>query len=407
MSEFLKIVQAVKSANTALPNWQKTEFSERVKLLEPLVGLMELSQGQLLEAFAADSGAPSGRSHDLKLAIPLIKELLIVAEEAHSQKISLPVGLVGIITGSQNPFTAALQKIVSALTQGNCVIWKPSEFLPKTNQQISNLFKKLELPEGVLNLAEGEESVGLSLIQHPAIHYISFSGSSETGAKIQTLASEAGKHFQLSMSARNASIIFADVDLKTQMAEIVQSAFDSHGLGRWRASRIFVQESFYKNFLDELRNYLSQNKMDYLGSISQGKILSQFKRAFDQAISENGKDLMGQEQSFKAVYDLTHCSTLQQEEILGPLITISSFKYQFDAIKFANTSPLGRAAYVWSSDLGKSEKVARKLEVGRVFINSLPKRAMPRRFQAAKNSGFGGEGLLDFLEFVSFNPQIE
>jgi acyl-CoA reductase-like NAD-dependent aldehyde dehydrogenase len=408
MSDFLKVVQAVKSANSVLPQWQKIEFEERLALFQKLPDLIQGNLNELAEAYAKDSGASKEPGLDLQLTIELVRKIL---ESVHksAQTGFNPVGLVGVITDSQNPFTSVFQRLVTALACGNAVIWKPSTKLKQTTQKTVEMFTSLNLPEGLLNMIEGEDEIALALIQHPAIHYVSLSGTNDFGVKAMSQASEHAKHLQLTLAARNPAIIFADADLDQHLESITRSFFDHHGLGRWRASRIFVQESVYKSFIERFKTHIFEHDFAYVGEIKDPDQRASFEKAYLQAIEEKGKDLLGSnvDQKPRFIYDLTHCSTLQQEEINGPMVTVSSFKYQFDAIKFANTSPLGRAAYIWSGDLDKANKVARKIEAGRVFLNSLPRSAMPDRFQAAKNSGFGGEGIQDLIELVTTKPHID
>lgn len=411
MSDFLKIVQAVKSANSILPHWQKVESEERIARLSKLADVITENFQSLAEAYAADSGAHPDCGTDLQLTPNLVRRILNCVSDSKGSL--LPVGLVGIITDFQNPFTETFQRLITSLAIGNAVIWKPSTKLEQTTAKIVELISLLNLPEGLLNVVEGSDDLALALIQHPAIHYVSLSADNEFGLKAMNHASEHAKHIQMTLGARNPAIVFADTDIDTHLDTITRSFFDYHGLGRWRASRIFVQDAIYKTFIDRLRNHILNNDFAFVGELKNPDDRLRYSKAYAQAIDEKGKDLLGInqpaaiDQKPRIIYDLTHCSTLQQEEIWGPLITVSSFKYQFDAIKFANTSPLGRAAYIWSGDLDKARKVARKIEAGRVFLNSLPRSAMPDRFRAAKNSGFGAEGIQDLIEFCSLKPVLE
>ena len=411
MSDFLKVVHAVKAGNSALGVWQKLEFAERLEKLRSFPEFLAESQNQISYEYSQEVGAPQTATLDLIQSIDLAKRVLGLAEEFQaSEEFSyLPVGLVGLITGAENPFTSSVARILAALSLGNAIIWKPSSAVEKTISRMVELtFSKMNLPDGLISVLQASSNeISQGMIDHPGIHQLMFVGSTGAGKEIYARAAQAGKRIQLSMGARNPAIIFADADLKANIEPLVQSFFDFHGLGRWRASRIFVQESIYKSFLDHLQVYL-QKTPDYLGRLTS-EVNSRFEASFGQAIDEKGKSLLpieGKELAPRVIFDLTNCSTLQQDEIEGPLITVSSFKYQFDALKYANTSPLGKAAYVWSNDLEKAKKVARKLEVGRVFINQLPKSFITDRYIGAKESGFGAEGVKDLLEFCSHRVNV-
>ncbi len=416
MSDFLKVVQAVKAGNSALAIWQKLEPAERLAKLKPFPELLSQAQTQIAAELSREANAPNFPTLDLLQSIDVAKRVLDCSEEIQtSSEISyLPVGLVGLLTGSRNPFSSSVARILSALSLGNSVIWQPSFKVERTIAKLVELtFSQLELPEGLISIlpaakSEPDKEISQGMIDHPGIHQLMFVGSTVNGKDVYSRAAQAGKRIQLSMGARNPAIIFADIDLQKNMEVITQSFFDFHGLGRWRASRIFVQESIYKTFLNDLKAYLQRDNLSYLGDLNS-KDKEKFESNFSQAIIEKGKSLLDldpKQINPRVVFDLTNCSTLQQDEINGPLITVSSFKYQFDALKYANTSPLGKAAYVWSNDVEKAKKVARKLEVGRVFVNELPKTFIPDRYIGAKESGFGAEGVKDLLEFCSHRINV-
>lgn len=412
MSDFLKVVQAVKAGNSALAIWQKLEPLDRLAKLKSLPDLIDQSKREVSSQLSSDTGAPSSPTLDLVHAVATVRRVLELTETALSSPdfSYLPVGLVGLISGDKNPFTSSYARIVTALALGNAVIWQPSAQVENTVHKLVELtFKKLELPDGLIKLLPANSlEISQGIIDHPGIHQLMFVGSTATGKEVYSRAAQAGKRIQLSMGARNPAIIFADADLDGLMEPLAQSFFDYHGLGRWRASRIFVQESIYKTFLDTLKSYLQEKDLNYLGTLAV-KDNEKFEAAFKQAVSEKGKALLDPgtaDAKPSVIFDLTNCSTLQQDEVEGSLITVSSFKYQFDAIKYANTSPLGKAAYVWSKDSEKAKKVARKLEVGRVFINELPKSFNSDRYIGAKESGFGAEGISDLIEFCSYKVNV-
>lgn len=415
MSDFLRVVEAVKKGNSGLATWQKLDSAERLAKLNSFPSLLADSQVQISAVLANETAAPKIPGLDLVQSIEIAKRVIECAVEFHdSTEISYqPVGLIGLLTGSRNPFTTSVARALSALSLGNAIIWQPSARLEKTIAKLVELtFAQMDLPEGLITLLPASSSeISQGMIDHPGIHQLMFVGSTVRGKDVYARAAQAGKRIQASMGARNPAIIFADADLNANMELLVQSFFDFHGLGRWRASRIFIQESIYKSFLDELKSYIEQNseKMSlYLGDLAPTD-KEKFESNFAQAISEKGKSLLDQHPKAinpRVIFDLTNCSTLQQDEINGPLITVSSFKYQFDALKYANTSPLGKAGYVWSKDLEKAKKVARKLEVGRVFVNELPKAFISDRYIGAKESGFGAEGVKDLLEFCSHRINV-
>ena len=195
-----------------------------------------------------------------------------------------------------------------------------------------------------------------------------------------------------------------------------------HGAVCLRGSRLFVQESVYQPFLDLLKKSLQElqigdplNEQTELGPLANAEMKNSYAQALQQTLSEKGKMLLNQLELpargfFVAptlTYDLTLCSTLQQDEVFGPYISAASFKYQNDAIKHANNSPLARAAYLWTSSLSKAQKVAAKIEASSVYVNCTSVQTeSSEAVYSMKNSGLGAEGAQASLEFFSRRAQV-
>jgi acyl-CoA reductase-like NAD-dependent aldehyde dehydrogenase len=426
-SDLMDVVRAIQSANKAWTNWQKTEPRDRAPYLESIARQLELRIVELAKVQSEDEGASEdfALSHSLPRAIEIFRSYARRLQDETTQSAATPravfqshrqpYGVVSVITPYADPFVTLAARVAPALAAGNAMIVKPSEFAPRSAHEFAVCMAASGLPTGVFNLVQGRgEAVGQSLATHPGLSMISFTGSTAVGRQIFVQSAEFLKRTHLAMGARNPVIIFGSVDLAKMMPAIVQATIPFQGATCLRGSRIFVQEAIYKEFLEAYK--IAVEKIaPKIGPLNRAAHRDQFHAAVAQATSENGKLLFGGSNDERpgffvaptAVFDLTNCSTLQQEEVIGPFVTISSFKYQHDAIKQANTSPYGQAAYLFEPNGAKALRVAQKLEAGRIFINS-PGPIFNGSIASGglKTSGLGREGANELLEFFSKSSLI-
>jgi acyl-CoA reductase-like NAD-dependent aldehyde dehydrogenase len=286
------------------------------------------------------------------------------------------------------------------------------------------------LPAGfsasVFNLVQGRGvQVGRAITSHPGISTIAFVGRTETGREIQAAGSEFLKRVQLSLSGSNAVLVFAETDLEKTAAAVVRLCLTSETSAAFRGARVFIQESIYQEFLELLKVQAGAVKAamprqvgSRLGPLISAEARDVFCSRVAQATSEKGKILFGGTERPEdlprgnfvvptAIYDFTLCSTLQQEEVIGPLVLVSSFKYQNDAVKLASNSPFGQVVYLFHRDASKALRIAYKIDSGRVFINpSRPIWDSRGHFAGIKASGLGGEGGPEGLDFFRRQTMI-
>jgi acyl-CoA reductase-like NAD-dependent aldehyde dehydrogenase len=331
----------------------------------------------------------------------------------------LPGNVSAIILPWSDPVFSLCRKLAPALAVGGPVICKPSHLSPSAALRIAELCIEAGLPPGVFNVVCGKrEELGSALLEHPGVTLVSFTGTTEAGQKVYAKAAEGFKKVQLSLGGRNPVCVFNDVDLESTAQVVADIMFNFHRLMPERGSRLFVQETIYKQFLEALK--VASLKLT-TGPLPDESARIRFLAACSQAGSEKGKALFepvepakkGFHVSPQAFVDLTLCSTLQQEEIPGPFASIASFKYQHDAVKHANNCPMGYSAYLFMKDEEKALKVAQKVEASRVYINTRAKRVIDAETYPVKQSGFGGDGpeaLLDFFSkpnFIFANHEIK
>ncbi len=352
----------------------------------------------------------------------------------------LPEGIVGLILPASEPLYELCRKLAPALAAGCCVIAKPSHRASTSAIEIAKLAVQAGLPPGVFNVICGRGvQAGAALVQHPGISVLSLTGRGVTGQQLLQLTSDQFKKWQMSLNGRNPVLVFADSHWRSSMAEIVSVCFDFQRA--IRGSRLFVQETIYQEFIAVLRAEIEGlivgdplQTAVRLGPLSSEKDKLRFQAACKQAAEERGKPVLPVDRTVnhtvdhlhstgqavvrpasscsegffvapQAFYDFTLCSPLQQEEVIGPFVTISSFKYQHDAIKQANTSGLGQAAYIFTSSLSKASKVASRLEAGEIYVNSRAHRDHTISWCGIKGSGLGPDGGLGLLNFFRRRTQ--
>ena len=345
------------------------------------------------------------------------------------RSILAPLGVVAVITARLDAFETALARVLPALVAGDVVIWKGSSLAPRTTQIFAEIVRDLcaqELWTGAwVQILQGKgEKIGHALVIHPGIHTLSLTGQTSTAIEIQKAASESFKRFHYSLGSRNPVLIFQE----TKMIEVVARVIDLCVLetGARRGSRIFIQEAVYKNYLEAIGHALDKIKLGSpiipgidLGPVATLELRDQLLAITKVAKSEQAKSLTLAKSSAtepllekgyfvqpEALFDLTYCSTIQQEELLGPIVTITSFKYLHDAVKHAGNSPYGRFGYVFCDDPEKALKAAEKLDVETVLVNPNPDSGENLDDQSMssgglRQSGVGGSGFKEMIRFFS------
>lgn len=441
LSGHLDVVRAIQAANKALAAWTKLEPAGRVEHVLAFARALEAKLEEIAQTQSRETGVPIIAS---RACVHRGLEALHASARAYSTRVEpslltskaqfvghrLSIGIVGIIASWSESVFFLLSRIGAALLNGNCIIAKPSSFAAGTAHLIAQAAQEAGLPAGVLNLVQGRGvDVGRLLVEHPSISTIAFSGRSETGRDIQQRSSENLKRTQLALSACNSVLVFADTELEKTAAKVARLTLTQLFPLALKGTRVFVQESVYKRFLElfgaETKKLVIGDPLSestQLGPLASAELVKKHEDAIALALSEKGKLLVGghgrpenlaaglKSENFvlpTVIYDLTLCSVLQQEEAPGPFCLVSSFKYQHDAIKHANTSPFGQVTHVFHSNVSKVQKIAQKIEAGRTFVNPSSVLWDSRmNYGGLKASGLGREGIEANLDFFSRQTSI-
>ncbi|MCB0411092.1 MAG: aldehyde dehydrogenase, partial [Bdellovibrionales bacterium] len=396
-SNELDVIAAIQSAAQAFDKWSKTTTQERSQILLKVADLIERDLDRLAIAESRDQGKPLWLARKMDIPRSVANFRFFATRILHKQEMATdmdgealnyvsrkPLGVVGLISPWNLPLYLLTWKIAPALAAGNTVVCKPSEFTSMTAYLLGEILNEAGLPPGVVNLVFGKgDPVGSTLCSHPAIAAISFTGSTATGESIQHAAAASFKKLSLELGGKNATIVLKDADLKKAVPEIIKASFLNQGEICLCGEKILVQQDIYEEFKQE---FVKQTKElvvgdpmleeTFMGPLVSEAHWSKVKTLVGLAVKEKGKLLAGDEDlNLKSpfdkgyflrptiVEDLTHCSEIHQTEIFGPVVTLNSFKYPHEAVKWANTSPYGLSASLWTQDVSKAHKLSAALDV--------------------------------------------
>jgi aminomuconate-semialdehyde/2-hydroxymuconate-6-semialdehyde dehydrogenase len=427
---------AVAAAEKAFVNWSKKSATDRSKILLRIADLIERDLEKLARAESVDTGKPLSlaRTMDIPRAASNFRffatAILHTESEAHitdnvafNYTLRQPRGMAGLISPWNLPLYLLSWKIAPAIAVGNTAIAKPSELTPMTAYMLCELASEAGLPNGVLNVVQGTgPNVGSAITAHPKITTISFTGGTVTGRKVAESCAPLFKKVSLELGGKNPNIIFADADLDSAISGSVRSSFANQGQVCLCGSRVFVERSAYKNFVERFVEKASQLKMgDPLdektdqGAIASRTQLDKIKFYVDLAQKEGGNIELGgkapeslSERCRDGYFFLptiitglpVSCRT-NREEIFGPVVTITSFDNEEEVVRHANDCDYGLASSIWTQNLARAHRVAEQINTGTVWVNCWLLRDLRVPFGGMKQSGVGREGGEEALHFFT------
>lgn len=426
---------AVAAAEKAFPIWAGMSIDERSKILVKLSEGIEARMDEFVKAESRDNGKPlSLAAHvDIPRAVSnfhfFATAILHFASESHNMEgvginytLRKPLGIVGCISPWNLPLYLFSWKIAPALAAGNCVIAKPSEVTPYTAYLLGKVAQEAGVPPGVLNILHGEgNAAGDAIVKHPKIKAISFTGGTKTGEYIARTAAPMFKKLSLELGGKNPNIIFADCDFNDMMSTTLRSSFANQGQICLCGSRIFVERSIYAKFKEEFVSRVAKMLVAHpndpaakLGAVVSKSHMEKVLAYVELAKEEGGTVLTGGERvMMEAPYEEGYylrptvieglafdCRT-NQEEIFGPVVTITPFDSEEEVLMMANSTQYGLSSTLWTSDLKRAHRVADQLQAGIVWVNAWLVRDLRTPFGGVKASGVGREGGWEALRFFT------
>jgi aminomuconate-semialdehyde/2-hydroxymuconate-6-semialdehyde dehydrogenase len=435
-SDVRDVEAAVTAAEKAFVDWSKKSAAERSRILLRIADLIERDLEKLARAESIDTGKPLSlaRTLDIPRAASNFRffatAILHTESEAHitdnvafNYTLRQPRGIAGLISPWNLPLYLLSWKIAPAIAVGNTAIAKPSELTPMTAYMLCEIVREAGLPGGVLNVVQGTgPNVGAAITAHPKINTISFTGGTVTGRKVAEACAPLFKKVSLELGGKNPNIIFADADLDAAIAGSVRSSFANQGQVCLCGSRVFVERSAYKDFVERFTEKASQLKMgDPLdektdqGAIASKPQLDKIKFYVDLAQKEGGNVALGGKAP-ESINERCHdgyffqptvitglpvsCRT-NREEIFGPVVTITPFDSEEEVIDYANDCDYGLASSVWTQNLTRAHRVAERINTGTVWVNCWLLRDLRVPFGGMKQSGVGREGGEEALRFFT------
>lgn len=426
---------AVAAAKAAFPAWSSLSAAERSSWLMKVSNAIDSKLETLALAESKDNGKP------LKLAtavdIPRARDnfkfyataILHDAYETHDMGVDgfnytlrQPIGVAGCISPWNLPLYLFSWKIAPALAAGNTVVAKPSEITPATAYLLSEILNEIGFPKGVLNIVHGlGAEVGAAIVAHNDTNIISFTGGTQTGKAISSVAAPMFKKISLELGGKNANVVFDDCDFEDAVNTSVRSSFANQGQICLCGSRIYIQRGIYEKFkaafLERVNGLTVADpltKEARMGAVVSKEHMEKVLSYIELAKEEGGTLLTGGhrvqlEGRCEKGYFIAptvfenlpaDCRT-NQEEIFGPVVTLTPFDTEGEALAMANGTAYGLAATIWTSDLKTAHRMAAGLHAGIIWVNCWLLRDLRTPFGGVKQSGVGREGGFEALRFFT------
>ncbi|MDP6513905.1 MAG: aldehyde dehydrogenase family protein [SAR202 cluster bacterium] len=396
-------VKAIEAAKQALDGWASTPAPQRAAVLFKALQLMEERTDELARSITIEEGKPIGDS------LGEVKRSMNITEYAAGEGRRMfgnttpselpntvaytsrrPLGVVGIITPWNFPLAIPAWKIAPALICGNTLVFKPASATPMTAVALTKIFEDAGLPPGVLNLVTGPGgSVGNTIVDHPDVSGVSFTGSTEVGTALYTRATQTLKKVQAEMGGKNAVIVLEDADMDAALGGIVTGAFGSTGQRCTATSRVVVQESVYDAFMTELIERTSKltvgdgldPEMDVapLSSQSQFNTVMEYigigaEEGATLAYGGNPRTDGDLDEGYyiepTIFTDVDTNMRIAQEEIFGPVLTVFKAADLDEAVEITNNVKFGLSSSIYTMDIPQAFQYINTVETGIVHVNS-------------------------------------
>ena len=419
---------AVNAAQAAFPAWSKISYEDRCSLLKDFAASIRKYEKDFVDLIKKETGKP----HDLavrevqssceNLTGPTtfrLPEERIEDDMKTAVTRWVPLGVAAAICPWNFPLVLLASKVAPAMLAGCCMIVKPSPYTPYSALKFVEIAHRI-FPPGVLQVLGGDDRLGPWLVSHPGIQKISFTGSIATGKKIMESAAKTLKRVTLELGGNDAAIVCPDVDIAKVAPMVCMSAFKNTGQICVASKRIYVHEEIYQDFLKAMAEFATKLKVGDpfdadtdLGPIQNGMQFDKVQEFFDDC-EANGYDFVtggrectphigkGHFITPTIVANAPNDSKLVGEEPFGPIIPVQPWKDETDVVRRTNDTKTGLGATVWGKDLERTKRIARQLEVGSIFINSVLRPDWRVYFSGHKESGIGGErGLQGILAYCN------
>ena len=405
---------AIARAAAAQEGWRAVAPGDRARLLRAFAAAVDAHLEELAGLEVTGSGHPvgaarweAGQVRDVLLYYSAAPERLVGQQIPVPGGLNVtfrePVGVVGLIVPWNFPMPILSWGMAPALAAGCAVVAKPAEATPLTAMRIGELALEAGLPEGVFQVLAGKGSVvGQRLVDHPAVRKIVFTGSTEVGQQIMTGCARQVKRLTLELGGKSANIIFADCDLERAAATAPYAVFDNAGQDCCARSRILVQRPVLDRFMALLEPAVQgvavgdpaaeKTEMGPLISAAhRSRVAAYVPSGAPVAFRGHAPDGPGFWYPPTVLAPVRPDDPAYTEEVFGPVVTVTPFEDEADAVAMANDTPYGLSGSIWTSDVGRAIRVARAVETGNLSVNSHSSVRYWTPFGGFKQSGLGRE----------------
>jgi 5-carboxymethyl-2-hydroxymuconic-semialdehyde dehydrogenase len=330
-----------------------------------------------------------------------------------------PAGVAGLITPWNTPFMLASWKLAPALAAGCTVVLKPAEWTPASASLLPQIMTGAGVPDGVVNIVHGTgEDAGAALVAHPGVPLISFTGETATGQAIMASAAGHLKGLSMELGGKSPCVIFADADLDLATDSALFGVFSLNGERCTAGSRILAERTVYDSLVARLAARAQQitvgspaDPATEIGALVHAEHYERVMSYVRLGVREGARLVAGGSRpaglaagnylAATVFADVTPDMRIFAEEIFGPVVCVTPFDTEAEAITLANATRYGLAAYIWTSDLARAHRAAAAIEAGMTWVNSHNVRDLRTPFGGIKASGLGREGGQHSIDFYT------
>lgn len=426
--------RAVAAARAAHPAWRAMPGDQRRNLFFKLATLFEAKSAEFAPSLIAENGSIAMTAPYMGYdAAQKFRYFGGWCDKIHGRTIPMwgapahdyvsyePYGVLGIIVPWNGPLFAATMVMAPALAAGNCVVLKSPDLAPYSAMKLVELIQEAGFPAGVVNLVTGAADVGEAMVSHPGIDKIEFIGSGATAKKVLANAAQSLKPVGLELGGKSAVIVFDDADLLNAAKRGLTGAVSANGQGCVNGTRLLVQRGVYDQYLQMLAGAASHinvgdpyNPQTTLGPVISQGALDRILGMVNRGVEEGGRIIAGGERiggdhgngyflPVTILADVQQSSEIAQNEVFGPVLAVTPFDTEEEAIALANATEYGLGAYVHTQNLRRAHSVTSQLQAGMIHVNGSGEAMQPNcPFGGWKKSGHGRlggvEGLHEFMQ---------